>query len=78
MPSRARKLKAAIELKNYEFNAHGVELGHRYRSGAVVSDGTPEPEFTRDPELYYHPTTWPGARLPHAWVAAQGREGLDP
>jgi 2,4-dichlorophenol 6-monooxygenase len=26
--SRA-KLKAAIELKNYEFNAHGVELGHR-------------------------------------------------
>ena len=34
--SRA-KLKAAIELKNYEFNAHGVELGHRYRSGAVVA-----------------------------------------
>jgi 2,4-dichlorophenol 6-monooxygenase len=69
--SRAQ-LKAAIELKNYEFNAHGVELGHRYRSGAVVPDGTPEPEFTRDPELYYHPTTWPGARLPHVWLERGG------
>jgi len=37
-----------------------------------VSDGTPEPAYTRDPELYYHPTTWPGARLPHAWL---GRDG---
>jgi 2,4-dichlorophenol 6-monooxygenase len=34
----------------------------------VISDGTPEPEYTRDPELYYHPTTWPGARLPHCWL----------
>jgi 2,4-dichlorophenol 6-monooxygenase len=71
--SRA-KLKAAIELKNYEFNAHGVELGHRYRSGAVIPDGTPEPEFTRDPELYYHATTWPGARLPHAWLEHKGKK----
>ncbi len=62
-------LRKALELKNYEFNAHGVELGHRYRSAAVVGDGTPEPAYTRDPELYYHPTTWPGARLPHVWLA---------
>jgi 2,4-dichlorophenol 6-monooxygenase len=68
------KLRAAIELKNYEFNAHGVELGHRYRSGAVIEDGTPEPEYTRDPELYYHPTTWPGARLPHVWLEHRGQK----
>ena len=68
-----RKLREAIELKNYEFNAHGVEMNHRYRSAAVVPDGTPEPEFTRDPELYYRPTTWPGARLPHVWLEHQGR-----
>ncbi len=68
-----RKLREAIELKNYEFNAHGVEMNHRYRSSAVVPDGTPEPEFTRDPELYYHPTTWPGARLPHVWLEHEGR-----
>jgi 2,4-dichlorophenol 6-monooxygenase len=67
------ELRAAIELKNYEFNAHGVELGQRYRSDAVASDGTPEPEYERDAELYYHATTWPGARLPHCWVGRNGR-----
>jgi 2,4-dichlorophenol 6-monooxygenase len=71
--TRRAALRDALELKNYEFNAHGVELGQRYRSAAVVGDGTGEPAPTRDPELYYHPTTWPGARLPHVWLA--DREG---
>lgn len=39
----------------------------------MVPDGTPEPTYARDPELYYHPTTWPGARLPHVWVEHQGK-----
>ncbi len=65
---KRRELRAALELKDYEFNAHGVELGQRYRSGAVLGDGTDEPGYTRDPELYYHPTTYPGARLPHVWL----------
>ena len=30
----------------------------------------PSRSSTRDPELYYHPTTWPGARLPHALARA--------
>ena len=70
-PQAARKreaLRKALELKDYEFNAHGVELGQRYTSAAVIPDGTPEPAYTRDAELYYHPTTWPGARLPHVWL----------
>jgi 2,4-dichlorophenol 6-monooxygenase len=74
-PESARqreKLREALELKNYEFNAHGVELGQRYSSCAVVDDGTPEPAYIRDPELYYHPTTWPGARLPHCWLGRGG------
>lgn len=66
-------LRRAIELKNYEFNGHGVELNQRYHSSAVVSDGTPEPAYTRDRELYYHATTWPGARLPHCWLAYEGK-----
>lgn len=70
---RRDALRKALELKDYEFNAHGVELGQRYASGAVVGDGTPEPAYDRDPELYYHPTTWPGARLPHCWLGDQGR-----
>ena len=66
--AQREELRTAIELKDYEFNAHGVELGQRYRSAAVIADGTAEPSYDRDPELYYHPTTWPGARIPHCWL----------
>jgi 2,4-dichlorophenol 6-monooxygenase len=67
-------LVKAMELKNYEFNAHGVELGQFYESGAVVSDGTPRPEPTRDPDLYYQASTVPGSHLPHAWVGDNKRK----
>lgn len=66
--AQREELRKAIELKDYEFNAHGVELGQRYSSSAVIADGTPEPAYERDHELYYHPTTWPGARIPHCWL----------
>ena len=61
-------LRQAIAFKNYEFDAHGVEMNQRYTSEAIVTDGQPEPAFENDAELHYHPTTWPGARLPHVWV----------
>ncbi|MEZ5651590.1 MAG: FAD-dependent monooxygenase [Burkholderiaceae bacterium] len=61
-------IRKAIEFKKYEFDAHGVEMNHRYASAAIITDGQPEPAFERDPELHYQPTTWPGARLPHVWV----------
>lgn len=70
--ARRKKLYAAIAHKSYEFNCHGVEMNQRYASDAVVSDGTAEPAFTRDHELYYHATTWPGAHLPHVWVEHHG------
>ncbi|MGP6174088.1 FAD-dependent oxidoreductase [Corynebacterium sp. A21] len=66
---RRQALRDALVAKNYEFNAHGVEMGQRYESTAIAPDGTPWPEYTRDPELYFHPTTHPGARLPHVWIA---------
>ncbi|MDN7143491.1 FAD-dependent monooxygenase [Pseudomonas sp. JQ170] len=65
---RRAALEQAIQLQHYQFNCHGVELGQRYRSAAVLDDGSEQPAYSRDPELYYHPTTWPGARLPHAWL----------
>jgi len=65
---RRKALRDAIELTNYQFNAHNVEVGYRYRAGAIVPDGTSEPASDRDSQLYYQPTTWPGAHLPHAWV----------
>ncbi|MNP15840.1 2,4-dichlorophenol 6-monooxygenase [compost metagenome] len=72
---RRAALNEAIQLQNYQFNCHGVELGQRYRSAAVLGDGSEEPAYERDRELYYQPTTWPGAHLPHAWLHdAQGRQ----
>lgn len=60
-------LRKAIDFKVYEFDCHGVEMNQRYASGAVVPDGAP-PAPNADMELYHQPTTYPGARLPHAWV----------
>jgi 2,4-dichlorophenol 6-monooxygenase len=68
------KLRTAIELKNYEFNAHGVELGQFYTSDAIVSDGSTRPTPTRDPELYYEVSTVPGSWLPHAWLGNAAHE----
>jgi len=65
-------IRKSIAFKKYEFDAHGVEMNQRYRSGAVVTDGQIEPAFALDADLHYQPTTWPGARLPHAWVYRHG------
>tara|TARA_B100000945_G_scaffold105683_1_gene83736 strand:+ start:1040 stop:2797 length:1758 start_codon:yes stop_codon:yes gene_type:complete len=61
-------LREAIAFKKYEFDAHGVEMNHRYKSNSVLTEGNKEPEFKKDKELFYQPTTYPGARIPHAWV----------
>jgi 2,4-dichlorophenol 6-monooxygenase len=61
-------IRKAIAAKVYEFDCHGVEMNQRYRSTATLSDGQAEPAFTKDPELHCQQTSWPGARLPHAWV----------
>jgi 2-polyprenyl-6-methoxyphenol hydroxylase-like FAD-dependent oxidoreductase len=44
----------------------GAELGYRYVDSPIIDNipGGPEHLF-RD----YRPTTWPGARLPHTWLA---------
>jgi 2,4-dichlorophenol 6-monooxygenase len=65
-------LRKAIAFKDYEFNCHGVELNQRYVSDAIVPDGAPDTGFSRDHELYYQPTTRPGAHLPHVWLQKSG------
>jgi 2,4-dichlorophenol 6-monooxygenase len=45
-------LVATMELKDYEFNVHGVDLGQFYELAAVVPDGSERHQPTRDPELY--------------------------
>ena len=80
-PAGAAKRAAlveAMELKNYEFNAHGVELGQFYASDRGASPtAPPRPEPDRDPELYYQPSTVPGSRLPHAWVGDNQAQAVD-
>lgn len=71
--AQRKALREAIAFKKYEFDAHGVEMNQRYRSTAIRPDGQAEPAFAKDPELHAQLTTWPGSRLPHAWVFdAQG------
>lgn len=66
------ELRQALALKNYEFNAHGIELNQRYASMAVIPDEDAAPEtWVRDRELYLQPTTRPGAKLPHAWLVSR-------
>ncbi|SDB80360.1 2,4-dichlorophenol 6-monooxygenase [Raineyella antarctica] len=66
---RREQLEAALQLKEHEWNAEGVEKNHRYTSTAVIPDPSlPEEVWERDPELYHQPTTRPGAKLPHAWL----------
>lgn len=67
-------LEHALEANDYHFHANGVELGQRYTSTAVIGDGTADPGFDRDPELFYQPTTRPGAYLPHVWIEHQQQQ----
>jgi len=56
---------AAIEQRKVN-EMRGAELGYRYVDSPVIDNIPGGPEH-----LYreYRPTTWPGARLPHAWLA---------
>jgi 2-polyprenyl-6-methoxyphenol hydroxylase-like FAD-dependent oxidoreductase len=44
----------------------GAELGYRYVDSPIIDNipGGPEHLYRQ-----YRPTTWPGARLPHAWLS---------
>lgn len=67
---RRDALRQAMAVKNYEFNAHGVELGQFYESNAVLSEPAGRPAPLRDAELYYQPSTVPGSPLPHVWLGS--------
>ena len=73
--ARRAALAEALKVKNYEFNAQGVELNQRYASSAVIPEANAaEEQWERDPQLHLQATTRPGAKLPHAWlVGSDGR-----
>lgn len=64
--ARAAAGQQIRETRWKEWNTVGVQLGYRYAGSPIVApDGTPEPP---DLPTEYKPTTWPGARAPHAWL----------
>ncbi len=71
--AQREQIRKAIAAKNYEYNAHGVEMNQFYASDAVVSEEAPQLVPDLDPELYYLSTTLPGARLPHVWLQRDGK-----
>lgn len=67
--ARREELSKALRAIDREEHGLGIEMNQRYTSSAVYQkDQGLMPEFPRDPLAHYHPTTYPGARLPHAWL----------
>ncbi|MGC1777180.1 MAG: FAD-dependent monooxygenase [Xanthobacteraceae bacterium] len=61
-----KNLAAVADVEQRKSNEMiGAELGYRYVDSPVICNipGGPEHLFRE-----YHPTTWPGARLPHVWL----------
>ena len=72
---QARRLRLRNSLKWHmrEFNGLGAELSQKYVSSAIYLYDE-EREFkleelaAEDPVLHHQPATYPGCRLPHAWL----------
>jgi hypothetical protein len=70
---RARAAEYIETARRKEWSTLGIQFGYRYESAINVADGTPPPT---DDTALYEPTTRPGSRAPHAWLA-DGRSTLD-
>lgn len=67
--TRRADLKKAVELTSREFHGLGIEMNQRYKSAAILAPADePERVLEKDEVLYHQPSTYPGSRLPHAWL----------
>jgi hypothetical protein len=67
--SRRQQLQAAIKSTAHEFHGVGIEMNQRYQSAAIfLEDEDARPPLPEDPVLQHEITTYPGSRLPHAWL----------
>jgi 2,4-dichlorophenol 6-monooxygenase len=71
-PEGRARVEAAIANQADHFDTIGLQLGFRYDSGAIVPDGTQPPEGV-DPVRDFLPSGRPGGRMPHAWLARDGK-----
>ncbi|KAI0198169.1 FAD binding domain-containing protein [Astrocystis sublimbata] len=71
-----------IEKLDSERHGFGIEMNQLYTSNAVWSDDEPglPPSFSdpEDEKLHYLERTYPGFRLPHAWLRASKATPNDP
>ncbi len=71
---RRANLMTAIAGTDVSYDCPGIEMNQRYRDGAVVPPaGEIEPPLEGNPEHIHSPTSFPGARLPHAWLGHRQR-----
>jgi FAD binding domain len=71
--ARRSELGEGVRDVHHETHALGTEMGQFYCSDAVYSADEAAPiapagKEAQDPILYYEPSTYPGRRLPHAWL----------
>jgi len=68
--ARRERLRKAVDWTAHALMAVGVEMNQRYDSRAVylADEEGPRPELPEDPILHYQISTYPGQRLPHAWI----------
>ncbi|CAK7227591.1 hypothetical protein SCUCBS95973_006593 [Sporothrix curviconia] len=63
----------AIQHTSHEFGGLGIEMNQHYDGPGIYTADEPEPwqlpgRAAEDPVLYHEPSTYPGSRLPHAWL----------
>jgi hypothetical protein len=70
---RRKAIFEGIKKQHNELHALGTAMGQHYKSSAIVDNDEMEP-FVQDPRevespaQHYVPGTYPGSRLPHAWL----------
>ncbi|MGK2941375.1 MAG: FAD-dependent monooxygenase [Immundisolibacter sp.] len=64
--NRAEVAELAASGQRITHEMNGVELGYRYMGSPLIFD---EPGETERQFIAYRPTTHPGSRLPHMWLA---------
>lgn len=66
---RRKEFFRDVKGTRYEFHGLGIEMNQRYHSGAVYqADQGTMPPLKGDPILDHTRSTYPGSRLPHAWL----------
>ncbi|WPG99099.1 Hypothetical protein R9X50_00190800 [Acrodontium crateriforme] len=73
---RRARLAAAVKYADHEFGGLGIEMNQRYISDAVYASDELEDRqpLPADAVVEYQIGTYPGSRLPHAWLTKRSPE----